>query len=90
MEEVKRMDWSKAKTILIVTFLLLDLFLGYQVMYSYNRDRAGIRFRVEREWLYPGTGAQRPSGREHRKRMDAAVRSPPGSESRRRLSPGGP
>lgn len=36
------MDWSKAKTILIVTFLLLDLFLGYQVMYSYNRDRAGM------------------------------------------------
>ena len=36
------MDWSKAKTILIVTFLLLDLFLGYQVIHSYNRDRAGM------------------------------------------------
>ncbi|MED0675342.1 two-component system regulatory protein YycI [Aneurinibacillus thermoaerophilus] len=32
------MDWSKAKTILIITFLLLDLFLGYQVMMSQNRD----------------------------------------------------
>ncbi|BAU26301.1 regulatory protein YycI of two-component signal transduction system YycFG [Aneurinibacillus soli] len=36
------MDWSKAKTILILTFLLLDLFLGYQIIHSYNRDRAGM------------------------------------------------
>jgi regulatory protein YycI of two-component signal transduction system YycFG len=32
------MDWSRAKTILIVTFLLLDLFLGYEVVSSFNRD----------------------------------------------------
>lgn len=31
------MDWSKAKTILIWAFLLLDLFLGYQVYVSRNQ-----------------------------------------------------
>jgi regulatory protein YycI of two-component signal transduction system YycFG len=36
--EETSMDWSRAKTILIVTFLLLDLFLGYQVMINQNRD----------------------------------------------------
>ncbi|CEH32581.1 YycH protein [Aneurinibacillus migulanus] len=36
--EEGNMDWSRAKTILIVTFLLLDLFLGYQVIMSQNRD----------------------------------------------------
>ncbi|MFT9849439.1 two-component system regulatory protein YycI [Aneurinibacillus sp. REN35] len=32
------MDWSRAKTILIITFFLLNCFLGYQVVMSQNRD----------------------------------------------------
>ncbi|OIJ17029.1 hypothetical protein BKP37_00280 [Anaerobacillus alkalilacustris] len=39
------MDWSRAKTIFIITFLLLNIFLGYQL--NEKKDASNINFLLE-------------------------------------------
>ena len=36
------MDWSKTKTIFIITFLILDCFLGYQFMEKRNSSQLDV------------------------------------------------
>ncbi|WP_027408118.1 two-component system regulatory protein YycI [Anoxybacteroides tepidamans] len=36
------MDWNKTKTIFIITFLILDLFLGYQLMQKRNSSQLDV------------------------------------------------
>ncbi|MED5050283.1 hypothetical protein P9850_00180 [Anoxybacillus rupiensis] len=36
------MDWNKTKTIFIITFLILDLFLGYQFIQKRNSSQLDV------------------------------------------------